>query len=449
MSPPTKSTASIDDLPPEMISELFEHLPPKDLAACSLVNKRWHLIYSAFKLQWLVVIDFNRNFEHCMWYHSNRRIEEEDRCRLAVFHRLVAKPLLSNLKHLVLVDPFNFDLNKLNRFEKLVHLEIEVTIIYKKVHLNLPRLKVLAFHHLNRGCSLSIDCPLLSTLLYRVKIENVDSLELKHPEMIRKLETDLVGPDLAKFKNVECLVTRKFEAISKTTLILLPKLRELRYIGNILFTLKRTLSEFLDEAKKLRGDDFRFRFAGLQLTNANVEQIDFDGQVDGVEYKRVHKECVYMKNYQLIEPGAIDFVHEIDYTRLLSHVTGEFPRCFSQKFIGVNSVEAKGAIENPDHFLWFLKSLRFLSSLILEDTKLGQAFYDQLPALACSLGGLYLRNGHCENGLQVNFDFIGKFSCLSHLVISPKLWSPESVTSLVRWLGKLKNCEFSFSTRRR
>lgn len=210
------------------------------------------------------------------------------------------------------------------------------------------------------------------------------------------------------------------------------------------------LSEFVDNVKELRGGDFRFSFSGFPITKRTLEQIDFNAQVNGKSgYGWLSNQCVYTKNYHLIEEGALDFVHRVNYNCLLSGVTGEFPRCFPQKFTGVQSIVTNSAIEDPEHLLWFLKSLRFLRSLILEDTKLGQAFYDQLPVSAPLLLDLQLRNRHCENELQMNFDFIGTFSCLSHLGISPKLRSPESVTSLVRWLGKLKNCKFSFSTRRR
>ena len=38
---PTEPATSIEDLPPEMIFELFKYLHVEDLAICSMVNKRW------------------------------------------------------------------------------------------------------------------------------------------------------------------------------------------------------------------------------------------------------------------------------------------------------------------------------------------------------------------------------------------------------------------------
>ena len=451
MNRPTKQT-SIEELPPELINELFEYLHPKDLAACSLVNKRWYSIHAAFKLHRLLVIDLfdddNRS-DFSRWYDTTRPIQETDQCRLATFRRLAEKPLLSHLKHLAIyVNKLEFDLNELNRFQHLVHLEIKIVDLGEvRVDLKLPKLRVLVSFGPKRHCVLSIDCPTLSTLVYRGQ---TNLLDVKHPETIRKLDMNCSSMTLAAFKNVECLVTREFEAINKATLLSLPRLREVRYTERIesffsrklrndvtIDQLKQTLSRFVKEAKKLRGNDFQFNFCAFQLTKVDVNQIDFS-----VEFQNARsgwttvKERVYMKNYHLIEPGALDFVKHVDYTLLLYYATKEFPRCFSQKFTDVHSVNAVGLIKDPDHLLWFLKSLRSLKCLALFNTQLSQEFYDQLPASAPSLVTFYLSDKHPENELQLNFDFIGQFSRLFLTIVQPPL-SFESATSLVRWLGKL------------
>ena len=452
MSPPTKPTASIDDLPPEMICELFKHLGPEDLIACSMVNRRWHSIYAGFKVRRLVAIEPHR-YDLCEWFNSNRTIRQEERCCLSMYHRLAKKPLLSNLKYLVLWDfPFKFDLSQLNQFRQLVHLEIQTYLYLDKLDLKLPKLKVLAFHLFNSRCVLSVDCPELSTLLYDADNEEPNLLDLKHPETIKKLHTCLFSPHLAQFKNVESLVTDQLEAISKATFQSLPALKELLYDWDILGAIisekfdsewattdrmKRALNEFVNEAKKLRGNDFRFTFSGFLLTNVNVDQIDFGVQVDKYGNESVCNEYVYMKNYHLIE-DVLPFINCVDYTLLLSHVTGEFPRCFSQKFTGINEIQATAAVPDADHFLWFLKSLRSLGRLCLSSTELDQEFYDHLPTSAPSLKNLRLEKGFCKSELQVNFDFMAQFSELSSLTIVQPL-SFESAISLVRSLGNSVN----------
>ena len=156
--------------------------------------------------------------------------------------------------------------------------------------------------------------------------------------------------------------------ISKAILLMLPKhyIKGIERVSEIVSChgagtvdrVKRTLSEFLNETKKLRGGDFRFTFAGFQLTKTMLDQIDFGVQIDeSTGRERVSTEYVYMKNYHLIEPGALQFVRSVNYNRLLNHVTGEFPR-FSQKFTGIKDVWATAKVKDADHFLLFLKSLR-------------------------------------------------------------------------------------------
>ena len=205
MSTPAKpitNAAGIEYLPPEMICKLFDYLCPKDLVACSMVNKRWHSISAGIKLHRLIAIDYYYGNRPSKWFDSNQKIREREAVSLAMFRRLAGKPLLSNLKHLALSGRFEIDLNKLNCFRQLVHLEIHLKDPSGEAHLNLPQLKVLAFHRFNWNCSLSIGCPLLSTLRYHGGFSN--QLKVKQPETIRKLMTDICSPRwVAAFKNVQ------------------------------------------------------------------------------------------------------------------------------------------------------------------------------------------------------------------------------------------------------
>ena len=461
------SLTSIEDLPPEMIGELFRNLHLMDLAVCSLVNKRWHSIYTAFKIHRLVVIEKSEleftKWDHLDQNHPERRVESKELLQLNLFKRLVDRPLLSNLKHLALCNRsskvLEIDLNELNRFSQLMNLEIKGRLGREAVYLNLPRLKVLAFHNFNDRCPISIDCPELNVLVYGERQEEC-LLEVKHPETIRKLETDMFDAKLTLFKSVECLVTREFKVISETTLQSLLRLNELHYNARIQNTFRvfsnevgtfarvqRVLNEFLENVKRLRGSNFRFIFANLQLTKENLNQIDFGVKVkearNGRGREEVTDEHFYLKNYQLIDRNAtLDFIKDLNYNHLMSIMAEGIPGCFFRKFSQIESVEAN-TVQNEHHFLEFLKSLKSLKNLHLFGLPLSQEFYDQLPVTANSLIKLEL-GGDYE--LQMNFDFIAEFSCFSKLSIYPEL-SKESFPSLIRSLGTLKNASFAFSWR--
>ena len=167
--------------------------------------------------------------------------------------------------------------------------------------------------------------------------ENARLLEVKHPETIRKLETNMFGPKLARFKNIESLLTQKLEVISEATLLSLPRLKELHYSAPIselwrwnssragrLARVKGALRNFLDDVKLLKGSDFKFTFAGFQLTKVMLDQIDFGVKVIVSFPRGIRSECevvsneyVYTRNYHLIEPGAVHFVRSVACSRLM------------------------------------------------------------------------------------------------------------------------------------
>ena len=66
-----------------------------------------------------------------------------------------------------------------------------------------------------------------------------------------------------------------------------------------------------------------------------MNEIDFSVQVRRREsyelVRNVCNECVYMKN-PTGGSNRVPFVHRVDYTGLLSNLTGEFPSCFFKKF---------------------------------------------------------------------------------------------------------------------
>ena len=95
----------------------------------------------------------------------------------------------------------------------------------------------------------------------------------------------------------------------------------------------------------------------------DVDQIDFGVQIDeGSEREHEFNEYVYMKNYHLIEQSALHFVWSVNYTGLLNHVTGEFPRCFAQDFTDIEVVLVDAIVNDPDHLFWFSKSLEIIIS---------------------------------------------------------------------------------------
>ena len=466
MNPPT---TTIEDLPPEMICELFKNLPLKDLIACSRVNKRWHSLYAGFKVDTLVVLDkFYVNISK--WTYLNRRFRDHEMCDAELFNRLADHPSRSkHLKRLALLcGEEEVDSSKLKSFSQLQHLEI---IAYREAALNLSELEVLVFHH-STYQRRSIDCPKLRVLVYE-EFRTDNMLNVKQPETIRELQTDMFGPKLDRFKNVECLVTLEIKAISMATLQSLPGLKKLHFDENIerafqkfdpykagaLDRMRRALRELLGHVKQLKRADLQFRFAGFELTKIELDEIHFDVQVKeedvqsnfSYRYEWVCNESVYLKNYHLIELDALHFIRKVNYSRLMDNVTGDLPADFFEKFAGVEEVSAGAAVQDDRHFRWFLKSLRSCRTLSLAGSQLGGDFYAyHLPRLAPSLDSLGM-SAYDPTGLLFDFDFLYQLPSLSWLSISGAL-SLETIRSLVDLfedLGEDTQVHFEFECKDR
>lgn len=440
-----------------------------------MVSKRWEAIFANFKVNRLVVSQ-QFKWSRFKWHGTNRKIAEHEHIDPECFLHLAEKPLLSDLKYFALCgtsikDDLGSVFSKLNGLRQLEHLEIHLDASFPEgtMYLTLPKLKILVFHYLMAGSSNfdrrpSFDCPVLSEL-----VAQLWSLNVVHPETIKKLETCSVGrwnfggTELSRFRNVECLVTSNFDGISHSTLLGLPSLRELHYRDNIsslfrsarvgtLDETKRKLREFLRDLQQMRRTDFRLIFAGLQLTAQNLEQIDFGMQVvtrDRREYEEVSDEYIYMKNHQLIDPnGNLDFIRALDYTRLIS-VTEEIPDSAFQKFTGVETLVTTAEVQDATQFLRFLKCLSSLVSLKLIQPQLGQEFYNQLPTSVPSLEELHFgeppgdvrrrdRDEGPEIVLMLTFDFIEKLPRLTGLFIHQTV-TFESLFSLVGPFCELAN----------
>lgn len=446
----------IDELPAEMICELFKYLHLKDLINCSMVSKRWHSFYTVFKPYKLVAID-RQFYSISKWCDSDWRTEDKELCQQEWFNGLAEQHLVSNLKHLVLINSnvTDFDPDKLNNFKNLVHLEIEISQISRyEMNLNLPKLRVLAINWPN-NMFLSVDCPALRTLIYSEKNHKDDDelLDLKHPDTIKKLNTNMLGSKLARFKNVECLITNEFKIISRDTLLLLPKLKELTYNKSVknlipnfqnevhqLKEIKRRLREFMNGVNKLSGSGFKFRFAGFQLTKKRLDEIDFGLQERCVSHpwQIGCDEYVYMKNYRLLNPDDnLEFIYHLYYTLLTKNAPKKIPKCFSKKLTRIRWFTIQGPIQDERDLLCFLKALSSLKKLILWPPQLpSQNFFDLLPESNRSFTEFYSPSSYNPGyELQLNFDFVGKLPLLSTIQIDSSL----SLESLISLVGQFKN----------
>ena len=364
--------------PPEILCKIFKHLNLKELIKCKKVNKNWYsIVNDLIKVKRLVV---GQGYSY-KWYFTNELIKEEiECCHPNLFLTQYKRSFLANLNYLY-IDPqlLNFDLNNVNQFTQLIHLETIFGFKSNTIfNLTLPNLQNLSFDT-HRSCYLIIECPKLKILCYKNYRSN-GNLDIKYPNTIIYLETCLYDEKLMVLKNVEYLITDNYKAIDESTLSNLKEFHFEQNISALFFDLDEELNlsisrfdyiegclrRFMSRKRRLKMNSLKTFFLGIQLFN-NIDEINFEGLQQRFSRGRngADPEKFYMNNYNRLK-NNLTFICEVDYSRLMAAVN-EIPTDFFKKFNNLKNVCSHGTIVNEKHFLSFLKNIKRLSDVDLKE----------------------------------------------------------------------------------
>lgn len=96
-------SATIDDLPPEILCLIFKRLSLNDLVELKWTCRLWYDLIASLRIERLYVTESANGLEN--WYHSRRLCRESEYCDLKLF--LSEFESLSNLKYLKLSELFD------------------------------------------------------------------------------------------------------------------------------------------------------------------------------------------------------------------------------------------------------------------------------------------------------------------------------------------------------
>lgn len=461
--------ATFDDLPPEMVCTVLRQLSLGELTADKRVCKRWNeLISSGIKVSRLFV-DKKRKRPSTgrKWYsnETNETVNEDlELCHPNLFALQCQTAILSRLKCLCInCELPHFDLNQLNSFDELRHLEINH--LAGSFNLKLLNLEVLSFSWINVEARLYLECPNLQCLHYD-EDSSVDLLEIRYPESVRTLNGSFHSNFLArlsKFTNVEHLKSRSHLVLSEAVLLSLPKLKVLSYTDSVCKLLysdgfalpqfgdqvKRILRTFLAKKRQLRRFDLKVVLADIVLTEEVVERMDLSvinySRISQFDSKMVSNEHLYLSCYDDLDEGRTELFRDLHYD-LLMEVVSEIPPDFFQRFPSISYlISGRRPIQDPQHLGWLVNNLNGLRVLKLHSNNgnLTQEFYDELAVP--SLNSFELE----ETGKQVELDF-GFIANFKHLTIFSinqdlRLFSVVSLICSLEHLEQLDSGGFKFT----
>lgn len=458
-SPPKVNENGINDLPSNLLIEIFKYLSLIDRVKLRPICKLWNELLPKVKTERLSVDPFLYYKER--WYHSNRPCRESELCDPDLFVVQFKKSALMGLKYLKLnyrlTNDHNklkdFDLSQLNAFTQLIQLDIDY---YQAadLQLNLSNLQIFALRW-HKNCRLYLNTPKLEALRYNEPADS-DLLSVERPESIRVLDTAMFGAKLARFPNLERLRYMHYDprSIDSATLLALDQLKEVYYDFRITHfehgsfdKMKKALQEFMRQKRALGRTVLKVYFVGLQLIADDLSDIEF-----GLETRKKGSfmpiEKLYMRHYDRLQ-DEMRFVWQVNYSRLFASVD-VLPTDYFTRFFNLSRVSASCPL-NEAHFLDFLRKIYRLEWLKVYDCDLSQEFFNTLPEFK-SLTRLVMiktetRKDREGYEINLNFAFVGQFHEMRVLTIHEDL----SLLSLQSFLPALQNlkrmnpkCQFWF-----
>lgn len=289
----------------------------------------------------------------------------------------------------------------------------------------------------------------------------IHSFKFNNPESIKFLSipfTHGYSSYIGKFKKLEHLQIEHYSQTNIGLESIISKFRTLKRLSLCSGKLgsKFNLDEFIELAKWSEQSDLKVYYLGIELSNDPVLIDDFSffhkasigkGRLD----EHSCELALQLKNYSLLSDRieAISSSHLL-YDELVDAVlpilvernwalggeapslTALLPVDFFEGYPKIVGIVANKKIKKEDHFIQLVKSCKNLRNLLLRNSQLSQAFFDELPAMSL------LNFLKVEETSALNMNFLSKMNHLAMCATNQQL-SPEIALKLARH-GRLLAC---------
>lgn len=376
---------SLCNLPDEVYHRcLFNYLDLNEILELRLINKRFRSLVKSYEIKeiWFIPQHDNYKFKS-IWFSTTRRIKIGNQLLNSKLGLLNSPLQVFNLKYLRLEKcPFTFNINDLNKFEKLEVLMIKDVQIKDghDYHLKLPQLRSFSIHKCGYG-NLKIETPNLQSLdLHSLPLISIlTKTEFTNSLTLRYLRITRFDKSLLVFRNVEFLEIVEGTASSDLNIDILKfeKLKRLRVSSNP--NLKRKF-EKLKEILKAKKSNLEVVLEGVILMSCDKIN-ELENMEDNLRFQ--------LRNYALLEDG-LDFVNRICYDRILDLFPYNQPATLFRKYNNIQYMEIQSVVKDERRLINFIRGCPYLFSLSINITgSLSQNFYNLLP-LVSSLSQLLI-----------------------------------------------------------
>jgi len=406
-------------LPIEIKLIIFKYLDLQELMVCRLVNRRWRDCVEEFRFRELAIVNTESDQFTCNKYHSYKTLNQQNLFEpsdLRLFQSVLSNKMFNYLEYLNIsnhIGGSEFDLEFLNRFDRLQQLDLSSIEVSREIRLELPFLKVLSIlqavkAELSENESVEFNSPKLQIVRCNEHFNTL--IKILNPKSIKSLQVNLCESDLANFSNIEVYKQNFALNVRLDILTELPKLRELHLFTSCRTSqsaqMKHILIRLIEERQSLRRFDLQIHYMGMRLacggklSDQSLLNYDFGGKMN-------HK--LHLKNYDLLS-SELPFFDRIDYDSLIN-AKHSIPSDFCRRFNNIQNISAIKVVDQNE-FIRFLSKCSNLIELNIHNSSLDQEFYDRLPQL-CSLVKLKIE----KQTVPIVYEFICKFKRLIQVQI--------------------------------
>lgn len=429
-SAPKAEVASINDLPDEMLCEIFSHLCDiKDVLNTRRVCFRWYDVQRWFmKLNKLTLTESPIEQMKLM-----KKIETIEDCpkKINNFFLNGSDWQMFAEKQVELVNNLKFIRIRLGRRE------------YDYLKFDLPNLEILVCDWWNCEKDIEINCPKLRELVYHERYTKLSGLRVTYPLSVKKLDTDLRGASVRRFENLEDLTTNEFRTLKQVDR--LPKLKRVRFTGNfysfswkteeILEKTKQDIRKIMDKLKSIDNPEIKFIYSGFEM-NLN------DRYLETMRLSEVHWDI--QREGSIHQMNVSKLVSEVGRKRIWRYSPFDSVR-MAKKLPEVYGLEVGMDKYKNKKVLKFIRNLKNLKQLDIRSWKGETKFYNQLPKVAPKLRKIVLSKRPFGERWIVRLDFLNEFPDLVVTRIFAEITREAAETGFL-WLSRGSWRIFAFGT---
>ena len=437
----------MNNLPVEIYHNIFQFLNLNDLLNLRLVSKRIEFILKGYRIKELNIYNANERsaIQKKSWWFTNQSIEHSiDTSKL-----LLMKSSLFNikLKRLRIILPgekldFNIDLllgEELSKFDQIEHLEISlhrINLKQRNIKFSLPNLKVLQMQlgQELRTC-IELETPNLKAIGIKFVGDNsFGFIKFNYPLSIQHLNLTLFNNEYLILKNLVYLVCDSTTNLNSKVIENYENLKELHYD--------------YDPSRRFE-DSFVCAKQDLKIYKKGVLLLDggefIKSSSDSIRFSPDNLRLI-MNNYSNSSPisDSLDCMKMLEYAKLIKFIKNKeliysLPLDFFERF-NIEVIYVRNIIKDQNQLIQFVQKCKNLSYLNFQNTRLKQAFFDELPRVS-SLNRLDINENKAF--CLVNYNFIGRMFNLIKFETNKLLKLTEEIN--LNQLHRLK--EFKYRTK--